>query len=105
MMFVKLTAAALSIAIGATVAMAQTATTPAAPVAPKAPVAATTPAPTAPVAATAAKKGKAANLQKPRSAESLACSTEADTANVHGKKLRPAYMKKCIAGKMAAKKN
>jgi hypothetical protein len=106
MNFVKLTAAALSLALGVSVAMAQTATTPTAPVAPKAPVAATAPAPTAgaPAAATtAAKKGPA--LKKSTTPEGQACSADADAKNLHGKerkKFRAACMKEKTA---AAKKN
>ena len=94
MKFVKMTAAAALLALGATVALAQTATTPSAPVAPKAPVAATTPAPTAPTATTPAVKGPA--LKTAKTPEGQACSTEADAKNLHGKerkKFRAACMK------------
>ncbi len=105
MTFMKLTAAALSLALGASVAMAQTATTPAAPVAPKPPVAATAPAPTAPAAAaTAAKKG----AKQAMTEEGKACSAEADAKNIHGKerkKFRAACMKGKTAAAAPAKKN
>ncbi len=101
MKFVKLTAAALSIAFGATVAMAQTATTPAAPVAPKAPVAATTPAPTVTApAATAAKKGAQKQAKTP---EGQACSADADAKNLHGKE-RKKFRAACMKEKTAAAK-
>jgi psiF repeat len=99
MSFLKLTAAALSLALGASVAMAQTATTPAAPVAPKPPVAATAPAPSAPAAATAAKKGPAAMQAKTE--EGKACSAEADAKNLHGKE-RKKFRAGCMKGKTAA---
>jgi psiF repeat len=103
MNFVKLTAAALALALGTTVAMAQTATTPTAPVAPKAPVAATAPAPsvTAPAAATAvAKKGVPKKAMTP---EGQACSADADAKNLHGKE-RKKFRAACMKGKMAATK-
>jgi uncharacterized protein YkwD len=110
MNILKLTAAALSLALGASVAMAQTATTPTAPVAPKAPaVAVTAPAPTAAAptaaaptaAAPAAKKGAA--LKKAMTPEGQACSTEADAKNLHGKE-RKKFRATCMKGKMAAAK-
>lgn len=101
MKFVKLTAAALSIALGATVAMAQTATTPAAPVAPKAPLA-TTPAPTAGTpAATTTKKGPA--TFKAKTAEGVECSAEADAKGLKGKERR-SFRNKCKKEKLAAAK-
>jgi Skp family chaperone for outer membrane proteins len=100
MKFLKLTAAALSLALGASVAMAQTATTPAAPVAPKPPVAATAPAPTAPAAAaTAVKKG--APAMQAKTEEGRACSAEADAKNIHGKE-RKKFRAACMKGKTAA---
>ena len=69
-----------------------------------APPAAAAPAPSAPAPATAATtapaKKKAAVAKGERTPESLACSAEADKANVHGKE-RKGYMSKC---KAAAKK-
>ena len=95
MKFVKFAAAALTLALGASVAMAQT--TPA-PVAPKAPVAATPP-PAAPVAP----KAKGAALKQPKTPEAAACSAEADAQNLHGKP-RKTFRAKCIKAKMAAAK-
>jgi hypothetical protein len=104
MTFMKLTAAALSLALGASVAMAQTATTPGAPVAPKPPVAATAPAPTVTAPAAAAKKG----AKQAMTEEGKACSAEADVKNLHGKerkKFRAACMKGKTAAAAPAKKN
>ena len=101
MNFIKIAAAALTIALGTTVAMAQ-APAPAAPVAPKAP-AATVPAPTAPTAAVTAKKS---NLKTSKTPEGQACSAEADAKGLHGKP-RKAFRAKCMKEKapVAAKKN
>ena len=52
-------------------------------------------APAAPAAAPAAPAAPAAKMQKPRTAKSLDCSKQADAQNVHGKKLRKAFMSKC----------
>ena len=106
MNFIKIAATALTLALGATVAIAQ-APAPAAPVAPKAPVAATPP-PAAPGAATAVKKAPPVK-GAPRSAESLACSAELDAKNIHGKATkdhpsRRSAMAKCIAEKTGAAK-
>jgi len=89
--FVKLAAAA-AIGLFATVAMAQTpAPKPAAPAAaPAAPTAA------APAAATPAPAAKAA--AKPRTAQSLECSKEADAKGIHGK-TRHKFMSACKKGK------
>jgi psiF repeat len=107
MKFVKLTAAAFALALGATAAIAQTATTPVAPAAPKAPVVATTPAPTATAPAAAATTAKKSALKQAKTPEGAACSAEADAKNLHGKerkKFRAACMK-AKAPAAAAKKN
>ena len=99
---IKIAAAALTLAFGATVAMAQ-APAPAAPVAPKAP-AATTPPPAAPAGTTAAKPKS--NLKQAKTPEGAACSAEADAKGLHGKP-RKAFRAKCMKEKApaAAKKS
>jgi hypothetical protein len=97
MSFLKLTAAALTIAFGSTVAMAQTATTP---VAPKAPTA-TAPAPAAPAAAATTTAPKKAGQKAASTPEGIACSAEADAKNLHGKE-RTKFRRACIKGKLAA---
>ena len=97
MNFVKMTAAAAVLALGATVAMAQTATTPSAPVAPKPPVAATTPPPSATAAPAAAKKG----AKQATTPEGIACSAEADAKGLHGKE-RTKFRNACKKDKLKA---
>ena len=118
--------AALAFALAAS-AVAQTTppTNPSTPATPKAapptttapattpPAASTAPATTAPAASTAPPGGtvaptgktkKAVATRGPRSAESIACSKEADEKNIHGKPARPAFMKKCKADAAKAAK-
>ncbi len=84
-------AAGFAFALGAGVALAQTAT-PAAPAAPAVPAPAAAPAaPATPMAPM--KKG-----MKPRTAKSMACSADADKQGLHGKP-RKTFMSKCKAGK------
>ena len=100
----KIAFAAALFAVGATAAIAQTATTPApatkAPVTAPAPVAKAPAATTAPTAATTeTKKGAKA----PQTPEAKACSDQADAQKLHGKP-RKDFRKKCMkTAKDAAK--
>ena len=94
----KIAFAAALFAVGATAAIAQTATTPAPAPAAKAPVTAPAPAAKAP-AATTAPTASATDTKKgakaPQTPEAKACSDQADAQKLHGK-LRKDFRKKCM---------